>query len=747
MNSILLSLNDAYRSLLIGASPNITAQEFASTMSLCVRKPQKQCCESVPVPDRDAECSDQPREPFKSPECYDNGVDEIPCIALTLMEKIFFKMTCQSWSQETLHYFSTVYRILLQEFGIMSNLIDIFQTKDLLTSHLAAKCASACVSVELRSSENLPVNPIWERKCLQVFLNPSPGPELDGCLWSLQDVIKTLLKQPQGHSGALQKLLASFDPALSSLCSKLLPGSDVDQTDSALYSSSTANRGATLCTLLDLLEVLTASRVRSGSRGCFLSQRLAHTQAPGLLRIVMRPLDYFVKKRVMLLLKRVLLEKAGEDMALANVPAPTDRHICSDMNALTSEVLQAVHAGWLQGVPVESGSVFFSGTRQACDGGSDRPDYVMLRAVSLVLLKSLDYKIKSGSGTGVDPTMDVPGCLQGLLLFLNQRGVQLHQPCHPCTWVSVVFGEQDDDMMETAKALLSLHLLHNRVSSEMGVFAGASNTASCSTGCNPHCHFLSLLRSVSFDHSILLDFLISTETCFLEYLVRYLKHLQGDRESFSEACQKMEALDWTQRLDSLGEDLHRSSLAPCSSVSPLGLVLPSPVPPLRLVDYGSSDESETEVMDVSDTPRRATGLEACISESRPRLGGLNLSQGDKREPSSSLGRTQEGPQLSSSTEGFQTTLDCKKTTGRGSQPRTDPDCGQGRSLPGPGWRLRTLAPAQDRRHGDLDRRAFTCLSELRDVIARLQKRNLFPYNPTSLLKLLTKIETESVFHH
>ena len=204
--------------------------------------------------------------------------------------------------------------------------------------------------------------------------------------------------------GALQKLLASFDPALSSLCSKLLPGSDVDQTDSALYSSSTADWGTTLCTLLDLLEVLTASRIGSGSRGCVLSQRLAHTQAPGLLRIVKRPLDYFVKKRVMLLLKRVLLEKAGEDMALASAPAPgpTDRHICSDMNTLTSEVLQAVHAGWLQGVPVESGAVFFSGTRQACDGGSDHPDYVMLRAVSLVLLKSLDYKIKSGSGTGKD---------------------------------------------------------------------------------------------------------------------------------------------------------------------------------------------------------------------------------------------------------------------------------------------------------------------------------------------------------
>ena len=95
-------------------------------MSLCVSKSQKQCCESVPLPDRDAECSDQPREPFNSPQFYDNGVDEIPCIALTLMEKIFFKMTCQSWSQETQHYFSMVYRILLQEFGIMSNLVSSF---------------------------------------------------------------------------------------------------------------------------------------------------------------------------------------------------------------------------------------------------------------------------------------------------------------------------------------------------------------------------------------------------------------------------------------------------------------------------------------------------------------------------------------------------------------------------------------------------------------------------------------------
>lgn len=42
--------------------------------------------------------------------------------------------------------------------------------------------------------------------------------------------------------------------------------------------------------------------------------------------------------------------------------------------------------------------------------------------------------------------------------------------------------------------------------------------------------------------------------------------------------------------------------------------------------------------------------------------------------------------------------------------------------------------------GTLDR-AVSCLSKLREVLTRLQMKKLFPYNPSSLLKLLAQVES------
>ena len=55
-------------------------------------------------------------------------------------------------------------------------------------------------------------------------------------------------------------------------------------------------------------------------------------------------------------------------------------------------------------------------------------------------------------------------------------------------------------------------------------------------GYNPHCIFLFLLKNIGFDSTVLLDFLISSETCFLEYFVRYLKLLQKDWDNFFTIC-------------------------------------------------------------------------------------------------------------------------------------------------------------------------------------------------------------------
>lgn len=160
----------------------------------------------------------------------------------------------------------------------------------------------------------------------------------------------------------------------------------------------------TFCLLLDLLEVLTASSLISGAGVSLKSQRLTHLHSSALLTTISCTSEYFVKKRVLLLLKRAVLQKAGEDWPLGEVLSTSLKyeHFSSDMSMLAETVLTAVAANWLHSVQVESAS-FFGGTRHIRDDEGQKPDCVVLRAVSLLLLKSIELHMQTAGGTGKNP--------------------------------------------------------------------------------------------------------------------------------------------------------------------------------------------------------------------------------------------------------------------------------------------------------------------------------------------------------
>ena len=54
---------------------------------------------------------------------------------------------------------------------------------------------------------------------------------------------------------------------------------------------------------------------------------------------------------------------------------------------------------------------------------------------------------------------------------------------------------------------------------------------------DPHTLFLGFLDSTAWDHSILLDLLTSPETCFLLYMVRYLRYVVSDWHHLQTVCQ------------------------------------------------------------------------------------------------------------------------------------------------------------------------------------------------------------------
>ncbi|XP_039975945.1 protein Lines homolog 1 isoform X2 [Xiphias gladius] len=708
-------LTDAYRCFLMGSCPSQDAADVAGVIFSGV-------CGLVPGENR--ECA--PAE-----DCHENSW-ELTCISVTLVEK----MTClisQSQPPEVTAYCAEILGVLFQDMDLISQLVRQFQTEDQIISHLAAKSVSTCVVYHLHKSAT--VSPVWQQKCVQAFNSSPPGTELDACLWSLTEVLKRLIKA--AHQEIIGKLLAAFDSSLSALCSKFLPDERKEVAKCLVDFTSSKHWETTFCLLLDLLEALTASSLICGAG--LKCQRLTHIHSSALLTTVSFSSEYFIKKRALLLLKRAVLQKTGEDWALGEVLSTGLKYeyFGSDMNMLSQTVLSAVVANWLQSVQVESAS-FFGGTRLVQGDEGQKPDSVILRAVSLLLLKSMELHIQTTGTTGADSAIDVYGYLERLWGFLRRCSVQLMEVTHLCCWVSLLFGEQDDDMMEAAKASLSI-FLHHRLCSGLDDFTVLE--AACASGCNPHCHFMLLLQSVSFDHSILLDFLISTETCFLEYFVRYLKYLRADWQGFTAACERVSTSDYKESL-TCPCDVDMSALTYkgepdqvelSSCVQPTGVIPPMErigvVAGLRLVEYDSSDESNPEDIVISeDEPaaslyekRGCTALDVKQETSgQPVFTGQQQcesfdSAGSLSEPNSTLERRTEGLSLP--------VLQSKQ------KPCTN------------------MAPLSGQVTRETLARAVLCLSELREVVTRLQTKKLFPYNPSSLLKLLGQVENFSHQSH
>ncbi|XP_070762913.1 protein Lines homolog 1 [Enoplosus armatus] len=697
-------LADAYRCLLAGSLPSQSPRDVAGAIISGVRGPV-------------------PGEGRGPAEHRRGDSSELSGISVTLAEKIASGLTSQSLPPAVAAYCVEVLTVLLRDLDLMSQLVRHFQDEDQVISHLAAKSVSACVFYQLQKSRT--VSRVWEQRCAQAFHSSPPGAELDACLWSLTEVLKRLLKG--AHQEILGKLLAAFDSSVSALCSKFLPEERAEDF--------TCNRhwGTTFCLVADLLEVLTASGSICGAGVCLKSQRMTHIHSSALLAVIGRSsAEYFAKKRALLLLKRAVLQKAGEDWALGegqSLAGLEYEHPNSDAGALAQNVLTAVAADWLQSVQVKSAS-FFGGTRR--DGGQ-RPDCAMLRAVGLLLLKSIELRVRAAARTArVESAKEVYGYLQSLWGFLTMRyGVQPTEVPHRCCWVSVLFGEQDDDMMEAAKALLSI-FLHHRLCSGLDDLAALE--VACASGCNPHCHFLLLLQSISFDHSTLLDFLISTEACFLEYFVRYLKYLGADWQGFTAACGRIGVPDCRLSLRPAsssalcggdtsaptyegepGQAEFSSGVQPTDATSPVGMIRSAAGP--RLVEYGSSDESDPENMEVS---QREPGS-SVPEKSQPSAMDVKWEISGPPEPI----KHKRHESLSESNAALE------------ERPETSPPLPSSQSGRTP---CPIAAAASGQVTCETSARAVLCLSELREVITRLQAKKLFPYNPSSLLKLLAQVE-------
>ncbi|XP_035661786.1 protein Lines homolog 1-like [Branchiostoma floridae] len=192
----------------------------------------------------------------------------------------------------------------------------------------------------------------------------------------------------------------------------------------------------------------------------------------------------------------------------------------------------------MQRVPWKDTYVGFGGT-DFIEGqlviGQKRGDWVLVRTLVLVLLRACS--IVSGL-SGPEQAQAIITTLQRLSSFVCEKlamtsdrqfspgAEEVRGTCSQTgTWMFQLFSDQDDSMIEAMLRLLDINTAVSRYATDF-------LHVNVVTSFNPHSIFLQFLETTTWDHSILLDLLISMETSFLTYITRYLHLVITEWQAF-----------------------------------------------------------------------------------------------------------------------------------------------------------------------------------------------------------------------
>ncbi|XP_034837564.1 protein lines [Maniola hyperantus] len=190
---------------------------------------------------------------------------------------------------------------------------------------------------------------------------------------------------------------------------------------------------------------------------------------------------------------------------------------------------------------------------------SSNIDKTMLQRMSLLVLKSVAVTVKEMRCDSSDSSIDssdynaiqdmqiversIRDVLKKLDVFI--RNCFEFHPETPFTKMLIhLFSEQDDYLIESMVCTLDI---------TVGIVYRNSMYPDLIPMLNPIMSFIEFLKVVSHDSDVLLDYLVSNETCFLLYLLRFLKYVRRNWPKFLETCQQTDSgsstgLDDTMRV-------------------------------------------------------------------------------------------------------------------------------------------------------------------------------------------------------
>ncbi|XP_005381696.1 PREDICTED: protein Lines homolog [Chinchilla lanigera] len=746
MNAFCKVLEQLYKKVLLGATlesdshkytfylnPALSDQECATTLSL--EWPDSRGMQGAPQPPP-VQVTAVPGAGVRVKRISQtSGARETELLQLTVIHTMISRILSAETEIHAKEKYCDITKILLHSNELDSTLILMVQNSDKLLSHMAAKCLALLLYFQLK--EKITLSSSWIVFCQNNLSEYSENNEVIHCLWILTAVIKEIFKDTCSEkTEILKQFLATFDATFEVFYNSLFSQHFEYHQDPSKITNS-------LMSFLDLLELLIASRIYMKLH--FRSQKVLFLKPSCVLDILAWPIQAFVKRKLIIFIKKCLLCKAGEDLCHAPVLALTspDHLLDVDMLALANAVLQTVDLGLLKTWSVHGKRPYFGGSevQPACEDITG-PDHVLLRAASLVIVKSLEIKFRNCSSAN-EMKVDLQRFMSELLTFLKphlQPFLQLH---HPCEWLSRVFIEQDDDMLEAAKAVLSIYLKLIREREAPGSVTQEKETWVRHThenGYNPHCIFTFFLKSIGFDSTVLLDFLISSETCFLEYFVRYLKLLQKDWDAFFTICKVFDAAESQRGINlcgcvpSLVQDRSSDQTPPHCLTAP-----DRHTRAYTCIPWASGESSAPLKQAVMSQETRTVRGHALSSQASRSLVEYDSSDDSEAE---STGQCLANNQHIFFQQASKKIQDPAETSRGKEELSIEPQS----SLLVPKESTASfpmnyeVAPNNTVSELGIFHSIVKCFEELQGAIYRLQKKNLFPYNPAALLKLLKRIE-------
>ncbi|KAM9532631.1 protein Lines homolog 1 isoform 1-T5 [Guaruba guarouba] len=754
-------LQQMYRDVLVGIPLAKESHHYTSLLNLCVEQPAEgdESCHRMHLPSnngatgsrQDTEMSDAvvPTTDEVSNSFANLSSSfcprEVMLLQLTLIKMMVAKAESQEIEFSVRQKYCEIFVLLLKEAKIDLKLVFLLGSCDQLLRHMASKSLASLVYFQLKEENTL--NVTWLTFSLKTLSGFPVNTRVAQCLWTLATVVKDILKEKVFPKAGILKLLAPLDAVLEGFYNSIL----VHRFDSHHYASPYSEATNTLVSFIDLLEALLASRIELEPLRC---QRILFLKVSHVLDVISSSVHYLIKKKFILLLKKCVLYKPREDAKSGSLFFQTPS-LHEDILALSNAVLQTVDLTWLNQIPLGEKASYFGGSEAAPgDDTPGGPDQTVLRALSLVVLKALEFKFQN-SATEAEIKGDFQNYMFQLLVFWRNHLKSSPQSCpvvHHCEWLSLIFIEQDDDMWEAAKALLLIYLKFDRLHHDAAHNLSQKeeetwNFLTHASGYNPHCIFLFFLEKIAFDSTVLLDFLISSETCFLEYLVRYLKLLRKDWHQFVDVCNHFDTKHGAFQSISSVKPPHQEKQS-CKTDGSLqnACCESEPQTPVYLAashNYFAltTEQGDNEVVKSNrsnsligtDSTSLLGSLQSLVNYDSSEDSELESDRKDcllntKQVPLNNEGEMGIREAGCSDMDGESNTLKAEvlPVKQKGSNASSSLTCMSS---------LDNVIPQRIMLY-----KSTKCLEELQKAISRLQRRNLFPYNPSALLKLLSHIE-------